>query len=112
MNPSKVKGSRWESRLRDWFRVNGAPHCERLALSGSADRGDLTGMPGVVIEAKNHKTIDLASWVDELDQEMKNAGAEVGAVMFPRRNRTVDQAYAVMPAAVFARLLRQAGWLA
>lgn len=110
-NPSKAKGTRWEVRLRDWFRTQGAPHCERLALGGNNDRGDLTGMPGVVIEAKAHKQLDLAGWVDELRTEMANADAEVGAVMFPRRNRGVDQAYAVMPAYVFARLLRAAGWI-
>lgn len=110
-NPSKAKGTRWEVRLRDHFRANGAPHCERLAQGGSQDRGDLTGLPGVVIEAKAYKQMHLAEWQDELRVEMRNADAPVGAVLIPRRNHPTANGYAVLPIDVFTLLLQQAGWL-
>jgi len=110
-NPSKAKGTRWEVRLRDHFRANGAPHCERLAQGGTQDRGDLTGLPGVVIEAKARKTLALAEWCDELRVEMRNADAQIGAVLVPRRNHQVGDGYAVVPIDVFTLLLQQAGWI-
>lgn len=110
-NPSKAKGTRWEVRLRDHFRTAGAVHCERLAQAGSLDRGDLTGLPGVVIEAKAHKAIHLAEWQDELRVEMRNANATIGAVLVPRRNHQVGDGYAVVPIDVFTLLLQQAGWI-
>lgn len=110
-NASKAKGTRWESRCRDHFRENGAPHCERLAQSGSKDRGDLTGIPGVVIECKARKTLALAEWCDELRVEMANADASVGAVLVPRRNHPTANGYAVLPIDVFTLLLQQAGWI-
>jgi hypothetical protein len=106
VNASKRKGTAWETAVVDWLRTNGWPYAERRALAGSADKGDVSGLPGVVIEAKNAKSITLAAWVDELLVECANANAEVGCVVIKRRGTTdVGRAYAVMPFEMFARLI-------
>jgi hypothetical protein len=80
-------------------------------MQGSRDRGDIAGLPGVVIEAKNCKQLDLAGWLDETTVEQANAGANVGAVWVKRRGRTNPGAgYVVMAGATFTALLREAGY--
>jgi hypothetical protein len=105
-NPSKQKGTAWETSVVNWLRSNGHPYAERRTLAGSADKGDISGVPGVVLEAKNCRQITLAAWCDELEVEMGNAGVDLGAVVIKRRGTTdVGRAYAVMPMNVFVRLL-------
>jgi len=105
-NPSKARGTAFETALVGWLQANGHPYAERRTLSGHNDRGDVAGIPGVVIEAKNCKTIQLAAWVDELAVEMGNAGVDIGAVVIRRRGTSdVGRSYAVMPLDVFNRLL-------
>ncbi len=44
---------------------------ERRALAGSADKGDISGIPNVCIEVKDHKKMVLSGWIKELDEEMR-----------------------------------------
>lgn len=87
-NKSKAKGTLAEVGVRDFLRANGFPYAERLPTEGGKDRGDITGVPGVVIEVKNCKTFDLAGWVKECEVEMANAGVELGIVWAKRRGTT------------------------
>lgn len=106
MSRSKAKGTSFESAIVDYLRVRGAPHVERRALAGTADRGDIAGIPGVVIEAKAEAKQDLAGWIGELLAEMVNDGAEIGAVWAKRVGKTSPgSGYIIMPPAVFIRLL-------
>lgn len=94
VNRSKAKGTRAEVRIRDYFRENGFPYCERLPTEGSKDRGDLA-IPGICVEVKNEKAITLASYMDELAVEKKNAAVPLGVVIIPRRNQPIARAYVV-----------------
>lgn len=86
VNKSKIKGTAAESAVRDFLREHGYPYCERLSLSGSKDRGDLTGIdPRVVVEVKAAKELDLGPWMRETEQERLNAGAEIGLLVVKRR---------------------------
>ena len=76
-------------------------------VAGTArSEGDIDGIPGVCIEVKNEKRIDLPGYLRELEVEMKNAKAWAGAVIVKRRG-SADPAdwYAVMPAQKWAELL-------
>lgn len=106
MNPNKAKGTRWESRLVEYLRANGFPYAERRALAGTKDLGDIVNVPGVVIEAKNTKTINLAEWIDQLVEEKANANARHGAVIFPRRSHRTERAYVVLELEDFVDLIR------
>lgn len=110
VNPSKAKGTAAESAvvnyLREWW-----PHAERRALAGSADKGDVTGIPSVVIEIKNAAKLAFGPWLKEAEVERINAKASLGVVWAKRRGKT-DPAdwFVVMDGRTFTRLLREAGW--
>lgn len=109
MNAAKRKGTAWETALVDYLRAHGYPHVERRAQSGTNDRGDIAGIPGVVLEAKACKTLELAEWMKELAVEIRNADADTGAVIVKRRQAPAGDAYAVLPLWRFVQLLKEAG---
>lgn len=74
----------------------GFPYAERRTLSGSQDKGDIAGIPSVVIECKNEKAYDLARYQDETAAEKANAGAQVGFAVFPRRSHHIGKAHVLM----------------
>lgn len=86
--------------------ANGFPYAERRARSGKLDKGDIAGIPGLVIEAKNVKQLNLAGWIEELRVEKVNAGVEQGAVIFPRRNKECGHAYVLMELDDYLELIR------
>ena len=65
MSASKAKGTAAETAVVRFLQANGYPHAERRALAGAQDRGDVAGIPGLVIEVKDCKRMELAQWVDE-----------------------------------------------
>lgn len=107
-NPSKARGSAWEKRLVDYLATHGWPFAERRTTEGRNDRGDVAGIPGWVVEAKNCKAISLATWMDEAEKEAKSAGVSRYAVVFPRRSHATGKAYAVITLELLAELMRSA----
>lgn len=105
-NPSKRKGTEAERKVVEYLQANGFPYAERRALAGALDKGDVTGVPGVVLEVKNHAALDLAGWLNELMREVDNAQARYGAVVAKRRGHgDAGQWYAIMPFETLVRLL-------
>lgn len=112
-SPSKAKGYAYEKRLVDYLRTQGAPHAERIPAGATADRGDITGTPGVVWECKDQSRDGLPAWVDECETEMGHARAIIGAVIHHRRgNGHIGGDFATMRLDTYLRLLRLAGYLA
>lgn len=110
-NPNKAKGSGAERAVVEHLRANGFPHAERRLAGSSKDRGDIAGVPAVVIEVKNCERTNLAGWLAEAELEQANDGADYGIVWHKRRGRAdAGHWYATMPAAQLVRLLRQAGY--
>jgi hypothetical protein len=71
-----------ESRVVDFLRANGWPNAERRALSGSLDRGDTTGHPGLVMEVKaTSRVFKLGAWLREAEAERRNDNADFGHVI-------------------------------
>ncbi len=104
---ARRKGSTWERAVVAYLRDNGHPFVERSYGAGRPDDcGDVDGLPGWVIEAKNHRQIDLAGWCDEAAREAQNVphGAR-WAVVVKRRQKPPGDAYVVLPLSAFARLL-------
>jgi len=91
---SKQKGTTAEREvvnyLKQWW-----PAAERRALSGNKDKGDVAGIPGVVVEVKAAATPQQAAWTRETWTEMENAGATccVLVVKRPRKNVARWDAY-------------------
>ena len=105
-SPQKRKGSAAELAVAKWLRKLGWVHAERSRAGWTDDRGDIDGMPGVCIEVKAEKKIDIPGYLRELEVEMENAKAWTGTVIIKRRGSTnVDDWYAVMPAKIWGELM-------
>ena len=108
---SKQAGTAWESAIRDYLRTRGWPHAERRARTGAHDQGDITGVVGVCIEAKNTNRIEPASFLDQAIEEGGHAGADIAVAWIKRRGRTSpEHGYVLMDGATFTRLLKAAGY--
>lgn len=107
---ARQAGTKWETAIVEALRLAGWDACERRRLSGKRDRGDIAGVPGVVIEAKNTARIDLAGAVDQANIERENADAEHGVAWIKRRGKSHPaHGYVVMDGYTFMNLLREAG---
>jgi hypothetical protein len=112
MSRNKQVGTRWESAIVDYLRQVGAIHAERRALNGAKDRGDIAGLPGVVIEAKSAARLDLAGWQAEAEAERVNDNARIGVVWAKRRGKaSAADGYVLMDGATFVGLMRDAGYM-
>ncbi len=106
-SPQKRKGSRAELAVAKWLQAHGWIHAERSRAGWTDDRGDIDGIPGVVVEVKNEKRIDIPGYLKELAVEMENARAWTGTVIVKRRgSNNPDDWYAVMPGHVWVNLLK------
>lgn len=89
-NPSGEKGTAAEVLVVKFLRDEaGLPYVERRRLEGRNDRGDVAGIPGLVIEVKNHNRMELAAWVDEaMGERVRVAGkGELGVVWHKRKGK-------------------------
>jgi hypothetical protein len=106
LSAGKAKGTAAETDVIGYLRDHGFPNAERRALNGNADRGDVAGVPGVVIEVKNAARVELAQWLDEALREGRNANAQVSAVWFKRRGKgSPGQWFVTMTGEQFTRLI-------
>lgn len=105
MNKSKAKGTAWESAVVEYLRAHGQPYAERRALAGTADKGDIAGVPGVMVECKAEREITLAAYAEEVRVQTANAGASIGVAVVKRRNRGPADSYVVMSLAQFAAMI-------
>ena len=87
MSASKRKGTAAESAVVQYLQAMGFTHAERRTLNGAKDRGDIAGLPGVVVEVKNCARQELAAWVAEAERERDNDSASLGAVWHKRRGK-------------------------
>ena len=109
MSKAKQKGTAAETAVVNYLKSKGRAHIERRSLNGSNDRGDIAGIPGVVIEVKNHARMELSQWLSELEVEMRNDKASTGVVIHKKKGTTeVGQWYATMPVDVWHNLIGEA----
>jgi hypothetical protein len=108
---AKKAGTAWESEIVRHLNNAGWIHAERRRLAGALDKGDIAGIPGVVIEAKNTTGYDIAGALDEAETERQNAEANYGVAWIKRKGKpTAADGFVVMDGATFTRLLKEAGW--
>jgi hypothetical protein len=117
VSASKDKGTAAETAVVRFLRANGYPHCERRALAGAQDRGDVAGIPGLVVEVKAVARMELAGWLDEASSESVTARnrvdgsialADVPVVWHKRRGkRSPGDWYVTMDGWAFLALLKE-----
>lgn len=112
MNKPKARGTAAESAVVSYLRTAGFPMCERRALHGGADLGDITGIPGIVAEVKSHQEYSFSAWLKETEVERENANADFGFVVAKPRlvgTTRTGQWYALMYEGWWHSLLHEAG---
>lgn len=111
VNRPKIRGTAWETQVVHALKRAGWFHAERRALHGNVDKGDVAGIPGVVVEAKDCKSLTLGPWLKEAHAERDNANADIGVVWAKRRGHlTAEEGFVLMDGDTFMRLLRAAGY--
>lgn len=111
VNKPKQKGTAAESAVVSFLRTAGFPHAERLALQGGKDRGDITGVPGIVFEVKAVQEYAFSAWLTEARVERDNAGADFGMVIAKPRlvgTSKTGQWYALMYSFDYLALVSEA----
>lgn len=104
MGANQRKGASFERDTADWF--NEAFETDTfhpMRMGGTNDQGDVWGLYAhgkrIVIECKNHKRQDLATWVGEAERERGNADALAKIVVMKRRGvgaKTFEETYCLM----------------
>jgi hypothetical protein len=113
VSAARKKGTAAETTVVDHLRAAGWPHAERRALNSSKDRGDVAGIPGVVLEVKSGARLALPEWLRETEIERANDGATYGLLVIKPKGvgaTKVDQWPVVLPLAAMVRLLKEAGY--
>lgn len=103
-NPSKKKGTQYEVDVVEYLIAAGFDKCERRALRGTKDAGDLAGMP-FPHELKNQVAMNLSGWLDEARKAAIGTGEYRHALIHKRRGKNVKDSYVTMPLWVYADLL-------
>lgn len=87
---AKAKGAKAENQVAEWLREHGYPDADRRIRNGRHDRGDIAGVPYMVVEVKNTASYagELAGWLAEAETERTNAGADLGLVWHKRKGTT------------------------
>lgn len=113
MSRERSKGTAFENQVRDYLNeAFGTDTFHRLGLHGSLDEGDVWGLFShgrrVVVEAKNHRRMELSEWLGEAERERGNADALAKTVWVKRRGvgpATFGRTYVVMEADDLVALL-------
>jgi hypothetical protein len=114
-NPAKQKGSAYERLIVDALNDAGF-NAERTRAGWADDRGDVHGVSHPVLgnftfECKNHRRMDLAGWMGELERERTANGGGLGVVVHKKIGvASADQQYATLPLWMLVQLLKEAGY--
>ena len=101
-----VKGNTWRRAVDLWLGAAGfITQVRGLGYPGD-DIAAIRGPVALSVEAKNHRAINLAGWVDQA--EGNATGAQIPVVVAHRKGKSsVDDAYVVMSGRAFARLIER-----
>lgn len=108
MSKAKQKGTAFETAVTSYLQENDID-ARRLPLTGSKDQGDIRvcGQVSFTLEAKNHRAMDLSTWMNQVVIENTQAGTDFGIVVHkrPRRGDVADS-YVTMSLDTFTSLLK------
>lgn len=108
MSRAKAKGTTAETAVTQYLLSQGI-NAVRNPLQGAKDKGDINIFKPIVLEVKNHRTMDLSTWVDEAQVEKKNALAKIGVVIHKRlRKGSPALWYATMTVEDLVKLIKAA----
>lgn len=84
---SKQKGARFERLLASRFREYGYEARRTAQYCGNTgDASDVTGLPGIHVEAKHQETMRLYEWMEQAKRDAKAGGGATLPAVFHRKN--------------------------
>ncbi|WP_327379404.1 hypothetical protein [Streptomyces sp. NBC_01212] len=106
-NPSKQKGSAWESAWTAYIREHHNPDAHRNVQMGAKDIGDVSGYYLHAAELKAEKTITLSAYIAQANKEAVHAGQPYGCAVVKRRMKGTADGYVVRDVATDVRLMNR-----
>lgn len=84
---SKQKGARFERQLAGIFRDYGYDARRTAQYCGkTGDASDVTGLPGIHVEAKHSETMRLYEWMAQAKRDAEAGGKPVLPAVFHKKN--------------------------
>jgi hypothetical protein len=106
-NPSKQKGTAWETAWVNYIREHHNPAAHRNVQMGRLDIGDVSGYYLHAAELKAEKTITLSDYIAQANREAIHAGEPFGCAVVKRRMKGVADGYVVRDVRTDVRLLNR-----
>jgi hypothetical protein len=105
VSKQRAKGTSYESALVGYLRDRGFLRADRTG-SANFGAGDISGVPGLVIEAKNQISLDLSGWVNQVTEarDRTDSGA-IPVVFHKRRGKHVSKSYVTISLDEFLSLI-------
>lgn len=98
------KGSRWRLKVQTFLNELGYSTSARAWMKPGDDITASRGMLELSIEVKDHRALNLASWVDQAERQAP-AGAIPVVVAHRLGKASVAEAYVILSGRAFAELL-------
>lgn len=118
-NPSKQKGTSFETSIKRYLNDKGFVRAERTVLKGGGDTGDINGIVHALaerhlaIQCKNHRKMSLSGWLDATVEQAKRLGKSLPALVVKRAGKgekALGDTYVVMRLDDFVTLLQEGGY--
>lgn len=114
-NVNKRKGDWAERVVQATFRRLGFPWCEKTRAGYERDLGDLHLVPAkaAIVQVKNVRAPRWLEWMDDLQEQKTNAGADVAALVWKPSGlgeTRSEEWLTVMRVRDWAELARRAGY--
>lgn len=85
---SKAKGKRFELKLAGLFREYGYDSRRTVQYCGkSGDASDVTGLPGIHVEAKHAESMRLYDWMEQAKRDAAANGSGNLPTVFHKKNK-------------------------
>lgn len=97
MSDNKDKGTRAETAVVRYAIECGWAHAERRALSGTGDRGDITGIIGVCIQVKDVADPKFPKWFKDTLEQAERCNGAIPVLIHKKRMKNIKKWDAYIP---------------
>jgi hypothetical protein len=99
-----TKGTRWAHKVRTFLDELGYETTARAWMAQGDDITAIRGMLELSVECKDHRTLNLAGWVDQAHRQAPEGAIPV-VVAHRLGKAAAEDAYVIMSGRAFAELL-------
>lgn len=99
-----TKGTHWRRKVQDWLSGLGYECTGKGWMQPGDDITAIRGMLALSIEAKDHRVLSLATWVDQAERQCPDD--QIPVVIAHRLGKSkAEDAYVIMSGRAFGELL-------